>query len=113
MNITFKNRKTQKLCESNNALTKQFGVVRAKKIMRRLKVLENADHLAQVPHLPPERCHQLSNNRDEDFAVDIEKQWRIIFKVNHNEIPRKDDGGIDKEKVTAILILDICEDYHK
>lgn len=112
MDVRFNKNKTQKACESERELNKTFGASRAKKIRRRLEVLAAADNLDQVPHTPPERCHQLGHNRDEEFAVDIEGQWRIIFKPNHNEVPRREDGGIDKTKVTAILIIDICEDYH-
>ena len=112
MDVRFKKKKTQKACETERERNKTFGQARAKKILRRLEVLEAADNLDQVSHVPPERCHQLGNDRDEEFAVDVEGQWRIIFEVNHVEIPRKPDGGIDKTKVTSILIIDICEDYH-
>ncbi|MAE50883.1 MAG: system killer suppression protein [Micavibrio sp.] len=113
MDVQFKKNKMQKTCESEKRLIKTFGQSRARKIQRRLTVLRDADCLEQISHKPPERRHQLSGNRDEEFTVDIEDQWRIIFKPNHNEIPRKEDGGIDISKVTAISIIDICEDTHQ
>jgi len=36
---------------------------------------------------------------------------RLIFAVHHDPLPRKDDGGIDMQRVTAIMILEIV-DYH-
>jgi len=48
---------------------------------------------------------------DELFAVDISANHRLVFRVDHEPIPRKKDGGIDLTKVTAIVVLKI-EDYH-
>ncbi|MBL1148453.1 MAG: killer suppression protein HigA [Pseudomonadota bacterium] len=113
MDVNFKSKKLKKVCESMKELQKNFGRQCARKIARRLEVLVSADNLEHVPHTPPERCHQLTQDKDELFAVDVEKQWRIIFIPDHNPIPRKKDGGIDKEKITSIVITDICEDYHR
>ncbi len=112
MRVSFNKDKTKKTCESEKELIKTFGQSRAKKIRRRLEMLAAADTLEQVPHTPPEKRHQLKGDRYEQFAVTIEDQWRIIFKPDHEEIPRKEDGGIDIAKITSISILDICEDYH-
>jgi plasmid maintenance system killer protein len=112
MRVRFKKDKVKKTCESEKDLNRAFGIERAKKIRRRLEVLIAADTLEIVPHTPPERRHQLRGNRDETFAVVVEEQWRITFTPDHDPIPRKEDGGIDIAKVTSILILEICEDYH-
>lgn len=79
--------------------------------MRRMKVLASAPTLADVPHQPPERRHQLSADRDEQFAVIIKNQWRIVFEPNHNPVPRKADSGIDLNQITKIMITWIG-DYH-
>jgi proteic killer suppression protein len=48
---------------------------------------------------------------DEQFAVDISRNERLVFEVADDPIPRKPDGGIDLERVTEIRVLRI-EDYH-
>jgi proteic killer suppression protein len=48
---------------------------------------------------------------DEQFAVDISANERLVFEVDHDPVPRKADGGIDLSKVLAGVILRI-EDYH-
>ena len=53
----------------------------------------------------------ISGNRDGQFAVDLFHPHRLVFEPNHRPLPRKDDGGIDTEQVTAITILDVI-DYH-
>jgi proteic killer suppression protein len=67
--------------------------------------------LAHVPTTPPFRCHQLKADRDEQFAVDVGKSLRLVFEVGNDPIPRRDDGGIDLQRVTAIRILEVV-DYH-
>lgn len=67
--------------------------------------------LAEISHLPPPRCHELEGQRAGQFAVDIDKNYRLIFTPDHDPVPRKDDGGIDLAQVTEITILEIT-DYH-
>ena len=83
----------------------------AKVIMMRMAVLKAARSLALVPTTPPDRCHQLSGDRHEQFAVDLVHPHRLVFEPSHQPLPRRSDGGIDTEQVTAITILDVI-DYH-
>ena len=66
-----------------------------------------------VPSLcrPPERRHQLTGNRRGQYAVDLFGQYRLIFAPDHDPIPLDQDGGIDIDQVTAIVIIDVL-DYH-
>jgi toxin HigB-1 len=111
MVIFFKTSKTHKIFRSQKSLIQTYGKNNAEKIINRMSVLGVAENLDQVPKEPPERCHQLTGNRDEQFAVDIDHLRRIIFEVNNEPIPRKEDNGIDLKKVTEIIIYGI-EDYH-
>lgn len=79
--------------------------------MIRMAVLRAARSLALVPPTPPDRRHQLSGNRDRQFAVDLIQPRRLVFEASQEPVPRKEDGGIDTEQVTAIRILDVV-DYH-
>ena len=111
MDIVFRDRKLQKVFNSAKELQKRYGARMAKAIMIRLAVLKVAQTLNMVPVTPPDRRHQLMGDRDEEFAVDLVHPHRLVFKPNHDPIPRTDDGGIDTEKVTAITIIDVI-DYH-
>ena len=73
--------------------------------------LRAADTLADISTLPPARCHQLSGDRAGQFAVDVRHPFRLIFEPAHDPVPRKEDGGIDLPRVTAIRILEVT-DYH-
>ena len=80
-------------------------------IAKRMAVLNAAGNLALVPTTPPERMHQLTGKLNELFAVDLVHPFRLVFKPNHEPLPRKNDGGIDRQRVEAITILDVI-DYH-
>ena len=92
-------------------LKKAFGVLNERALKARYIVLEKAHNLSMVPTIPPERRHQLKGPRKGQFAVDLVHPHRLVFKVDLDPVPKKDDGGIDTQKVTAIKILDVC-DYH-
>ena len=111
MNIFFKEKKTQKVFNSDKLLKKVYGQQNAVLIKRRMAVLSAADNLDLVPKIKPERCHQLTGERKRQFAVDLKHPFRLVFKPNHDPVPLKPDGGIDIEKVTSIIILRV-EDYH-
>jgi len=91
-------------------MQREYGEL-SKSIKRRLSVLSQVRCLDDVPRVPPERCHQLTQDRDEQFAVDLSHPYRMIFEVANNPIPRKADGGVDLAAVTAIRVVEI-KDYH-
>ena len=111
MDISFKNKKMQKVFNTGTELTKKYGAKNARIIQRRMVLLRAAPTLADVPHRRPERRHQLEGRRKGEFAVDIEQPFRIVFRPGHNPVPKTKDEGIDIMRVTAIEILSI-EDYH-
>ena len=114
MNLSFRTKKLAKTANSLRELKKRHGK-RAKKIARRLQQLAAAENLAAYRELDPlGRVHQLSQDRDEEFAVDVSENERLIFEVANDPIPRGDDDehAIDEARVTKIRVLELCEDYH-
>ena len=111
MDIAFRTRKLEKDFNRVDALQRTYGERMARVITKRMAVLRAARNLELVPTTPPDRRHQLVGARDEQFAVDLVHPYRLVFEANHEQLPRKDDGGIDTKQVTAITILDVV-DYH-
>ena len=111
MDVFFSSKKLQRICGSETLLCSEFGQQNAKKITMRLSELYAVDNLSQISHLPPPRLHQLNQNRDGQFAVDIKQPYRIVFKPYMEPLPTLPDGGIDISKVTRIQIIEIG-DYH-
>ena len=112
MEIYYVKRKLEKQCNSEKEAIKEWGPTVAKKLMQRLSQLAAFDNLAMVSHLPPLRLHQLSGNRKEQFGVDVIKNsFRIVLLPANEPLPLLDDGGVDKAKVTEIMILEVTN-YH-
>ena len=111
MKVSVGTTKLQKLLGKHKELVKAFGDKRAKMIEKRVAFLGAAPNLQDVPQTKPFRCHELTGKRKGEFAVNVEDQLRIVFIPNHDPVPRKPDGGIDKKIVTEITIIEV-EDYH-
>lgn len=111
MDILFKSKKLEKECNNSSLLRRNHGQRRSDLIKLRLTQLRVAINLAQIGHIPPARCHELMNNRKGQFSVDLDHPYRLLFVPAHDPVPRKDDGGIDREKVTAIEIIGVVDTH--
>ena len=111
MDIVFKTKKLQKICNNRKLRIKEFGKEQAGKIGQRLDELRAADCLQDMSCLPPPRCHELIGNRKGQFSVDLKQPYRLIFEPAEDPVPLRGDGGIDLEKVQSITILGV-EDTH-
>lgn len=111
LNIDFRSKKLEKCCNDYKTAVKIWGNQYADKVYQRLNELRAAVTLSDISHLPPAKCHELDGQRADQFAVTTKQPARLIFKPDHEPIPKKYDGGIDRNLVTDILILEV-EDYH-
>lgn len=111
MEIRFATKGLQKVCNSKKELDRTFGNKIAEKLAQRLFELKAAESLAEMSHLPPIRLHELGGKREGQLAVDLVHPKRLIFKPDHDPLPKKTDGGLDKTRVTRVLITEIV-DYH-
>jgi len=115
MDLSFKNKKLQKVFNEGAQLEKRHGTLRAKKIRIRMKELRAAKNLMDFwpPNSPPGRCHELTEGqRAGQLSVDLDHPYRLIFVPNHDPVPVREDGGLDWARVTAITILGV-EDTHE
>lgn len=111
MTIYFNNTKLMKICNTDRELMRRFGAENAKEIRKRLSQIHASDNLAILGELRSARLHPLKDNRAGQFAVDVKHPKRIVFVPNHDPVPKKQDGSVDLEEVTQVLILEIV-DYH-
>lgn len=112
MDIEFKSEKLKKICSESKKTVQAHGSEGAKKIHQRLFELRAAANLAEMSHLPPPRCHELLGNLKGVYSVDLVHPYRLLFIPNHTPVPMLENGGINKEAVTSILILRI-ENTHE
>lgn len=100
-------KKLSKILSSPRLLRKHYGKM-AIKIQQRLDEFSAADSLSQIPSDPPPRCHLLTANRKNTFAVDVSGNYRMIFEGYDSN----DNLTIKKNKIVTVQIIEIV-DYHK
>jgi plasmid maintenance system killer protein len=111
MDIIFRTSKLEKECNDRNLLQKRQGQIRAKLIQRRLDDLRAAEVLEDMRNIPG-RCHELRGNRAEQLSLDLDGPYRLIFEPANDPVPKKADGGLNWNQVTAVRIIDV-EDTHE
>jgi len=114
MDISFKNKRLAKDFNEGAQLERIHGTKRAKKIQLRLAEFRAVESLMDFwpPKSGPGRCHELpQGKRSGQLSVDLDHPYRLIFIPDHNPVPKKEDGGLDWSKVTAIKVLSV-EDTH-
>ena len=82
---SFKDRKTEQLYNGNRVKKFQAFVRQAEK---RLRILDAADTLESLMYLPSNRFKALTGNRQGQYSIRINDQWRICFEWT-------DDGPIN------------------
>ncbi len=112
MIISFKKKQDRKTFSSEKALIKAFGQEQARKITQRLAEIQAADNLDVLRTLPQARAHELSGNRKGQISLDVKHPYRFIILPDHEDCPRKEDGGLNWKKITKVKILGI-EDTHE
>lgn len=91
MKITFIDKKLQKLVNNDRKLFREFGQLRAVKIITRLNQLQDAIRLEDVKNLPG-NYHELAGNRKGQWACDLDQPYRLIFTSFEKPIPTNKDG---------------------
>ena len=100
----------EKACSDDREGARHWGAEHWSRLKRRIASLAGAPTLADMDGVPG-NCHQLRADRAGQFAVDLWGQFRLIFEPDHEPIPDLSDGGIDRARVTKIVIKEVV-DYH-
>lgn len=112
MEIGFRRASEQALFGDPKRLRKKYGVDCARLIERRLAQIGASGSLDVLCRLPQIRCHQLVADRAEEFSLDLIHPLRMIVQVANDPVPRREDGGIDRSRVTRLAFVEIT-DTHK
>ena len=108
MDICFRNRSLQKLCEQEKQAVRRLGSDSAGRLRARLSDMEAATCVAELPAGHP---HPLTGDKKGQFALSLAGGHRLVFSPAGASAPRRDDGSIDRSQVTAVRIED-TGDYH-
>jgi len=111
MDIAFKQDLLRKCANDHRYARRKLGPIRAKKYLLRLQQMHDAVCLEDLHNLPQIDIHELTANRKGQLACNLDHPYRLILVPAHDPIPTKEDGGLDWNRVTAVIVLGI-EDYH-
>lgn len=111
MEVYFRSRKLQKLCNDPNAAAREWGDRNAAALQVRLTELRVAGNLAQIKRIPQARCHGLTHGkRRGQYSVDLYGLMRLLFTLDE-PYEMHAGGGVDWSTVTSITIVGV-EDTH-
>lgn len=99
--------KLTKILNDPRLRIKMFGQDRAKRIGQRLSDFEDARTLDDISRLPPSRLHLLHGDHENQFAIDVGANWRMIIEGYDYQ----DKLTIKPSDAITISIIGI-EDYH-
>ncbi len=111
MNITFADKKLQKLVSDDRKMQKELGQPRAKILRRRLTQMQDATTLEDVRDLPG-KYHELTGNRKGQWACNLDQPYRLIFTPHETPIPTNEGGQYIWTEVLGIEVIKIIN-YHK
>lgn len=110
MNITFRNKKFEKLVLNESKLFKELGPLRAKLLLRRLRLLGQVQNLEEARHLPG-NFHELTADRKGQWACDLDQPYRLIFEPHEDPIPTDTSGRYIWLEIKGVEIIEITN-YH-
>ena len=76
-------------------------------IDKNMMINGRVNQLSEIPSDPPPRCHPLTGNLNNKFAVDVSGNYRMIFEG----YDKNDKLSIKKSEIVTIQIVAI-DDYH-
>lgn len=111
MNITFADNKLRKYANDNRLAVRKMGAQRARLYQRRLEDMADVESFAELKELPG-NYHQLTENRKDQWACDLDQPYRLIFEPSEDPIPKDQHGNQILIEIKSLEILEI-ENYHK
>ena len=86
MDITYKNKKLEKICTNLSVAEKVYGRDMADKIHRRIDAITGVDNVETLVQFHVGRCHLLTQNRKGQYAMDLVQPYRLVFEKIGDEI---------------------------
>lgn len=111
MELSFANRKLAKELADEKSIMRSYGADNGRRICQRLADLMAAANLETLRFLPQLRAHELTGDHVGQISVDVKHPYRLLILADHDETPRKPDGGLDWKRVTKVKILEIVDTH--
>ena len=86
MQVTYRNKKLEKICTNAKTAERTYGRDMADKIHQRIDEITAAECVEMMIQFRIGRCHLLSQNRQGQYAVDLIHPYRLVFEQIDGEI---------------------------
>ena len=86
MDITYDNKKIEKVCTDAKTAERSYGREMADKIHQSIDEISAADTVEMMIKFHIGRCHTLKQNRKGQYAVDLIHPYRLVFRKSGDEI---------------------------
>ena len=103
MKIRYRTKKLEKVCTNAKKAQQDWGEKQAEKIFLRVEQLSAADTVDELIAGRIGRCHALTGDRKDQYAMDLIHPYRLIFSIT--------DDIVQIADVETAMIEDI-KDYH-
>jgi toxin HigB-1 len=111
MDISFSDKKLEKLANNDRMRVATLGKLRADKLKQRLDDLRKASTLEDVRYLPG-NWHELTENRKGQWACDLDQPYRLVFEPNEKPVPTDEHGVYLWIEIKSVEVIGIVN-YHK
>ena len=110
MDIEFRTKKLQKICNIEKQGIRELGDQCARKLRARMEDLASAECLEDLRNVPGTgHVHPLTGDRGGQFSIELKHPYRLIFVPILEAEP--EDANLDWNEITSIEIIEIV-DYH-
>ena len=86
LEITYRNRKIERICTNAEAAERAYGRDMADKIHQRIDELSAADTIEMMIQYHIGHCHPLSQDRKGQYALDLVHPYRLVFSKSGDKI---------------------------
>lgn len=80
LDITYKNRKIERICTNAKVADREYGSQMSAKIHMRIDEIRAVDTVEEMIQFRIGRCHALKGNRKGQYAVDLEHPYRLVLQ---------------------------------
>lgn len=99
------------MLNSERELVRNYGTDNGHRIALRLQNIRDAATLEELSKVPQTRVHELTADRNEQISVDAKHPYRLILVCNHEDPPRKPDGGLNWARITKVQLIEITDTH--
>lgn len=110
MDITFANKKLEKLANNFGLAQRKMGNDRATKYHQRLGDMRDVESYNDLQSLPG-NFHNLSGDRNGQWSCSLDHPYRLIFEPGVQPVPTNEHGTPVLTEMKIVYIIEIV-DYH-